>query len=239
MQDRYTGDIGDFGKYSLLNHLSRGMRLGVGWYLYPDEGHNNDGKHISYLSKRDKWRGCDPAVFDGLADLVDMGNRSVLAVQQSGLLHARHYSARPLNFADNSYRKRSQWRYEWFRNTLKDLEGCDIVFVDPDNGLCADEKYKYHNVKEWKRLPLAEVGELARDRTAVLYHHNTRRPGGHEKEIRDWMDTLAQTVGVSAPCAVRFRAGSSRTFFIVNASKEVRLRAEQWCSLFPKAEFYQ
>ncbi len=239
MQDRYTGDIGDFGKYSLLNHLSSGMRLGVGWYLYPDEVHNNDGKHISYLSKPDEWRRCDPAVFDGLADLVDKGKRSVLAVQRSGVLRARDYSRSPLDFSDNSYRKRSQWRHKWFRKTLEDLEGCDIVFADPDNGLCVDEKYKYYNVKDWKRLPLTEVGELAKDRTAVLYHHNTRRAGGHEKEIRDWMDVLARIPGMSAPCAVRFRAGSSRTFFIVGASKVVRERAEQWCSGFPKSDFFQ
>jgi hypothetical protein len=34
MQDRYTGDIGDFGKCSLLRNLTRDdLRLGVIWYL--------------------------------------------------------------------------------------------------------------------------------------------------------------------------------------------------------------
>ena len=52
MQDQYVGDIGDFGKYGLLRHLT-GMRdddasgdalsLGVIWYLFPNGG-NNDGK---------------------------------------------------------------------------------------------------------------------------------------------------------------------------------------------------
>jgi hypothetical protein len=54
MQNRYVGDIGDYGKYALLRHLcacatGKSLRLGVIWCLFPDETINNDGKHISYL----------------------------------------------------------------------------------------------------------------------------------------------------------------------------------------------
>lgn len=38
MQDRYVGDIGDFGKYGLLRALcAHDLSLGVVWYLVPDE----------------------------------------------------------------------------------------------------------------------------------------------------------------------------------------------------------
>lgn len=50
MQNRYAGDIGDFIKFALLRALSPDHNLGVAWYLYPDEGHNSDGKHIDTLS---------------------------------------------------------------------------------------------------------------------------------------------------------------------------------------------
>ncbi|MGN1144419.1 MAG: hypothetical protein ACI4SU_07600 [Anaerovoracaceae bacterium] len=47
MQNRYTGDIGDFGKLGLLRQLSgAGFSIGVNWYLTPDESHNGDGRHI-------------------------------------------------------------------------------------------------------------------------------------------------------------------------------------------------
>ena len=47
MQDRYVGDVGDFGKYGLLRALCGGdLTLGVVWYLYPDEEANNDGDDI-------------------------------------------------------------------------------------------------------------------------------------------------------------------------------------------------
>ena len=47
VQDRYVGDVGDFGKYGLLRALCGGdLTLGVVWYLYPDEEANNDGDDI-------------------------------------------------------------------------------------------------------------------------------------------------------------------------------------------------
>lgn len=84
MQDRYTGDIGDYIKYALLRALSPGLKLGVAWYLYPDEGHNSDGKHVQYLHDPQRWRHLDPELFDALRNIV-AGNRSVSAVETSGL----------------------------------------------------------------------------------------------------------------------------------------------------------
>ncbi|MBQ9065866.1 MAG: hypothetical protein IJ123_10505 [Blautia sp.] len=50
MQDRYTGDIGDFGKLGLLRVLeSQGLTIGINWSRTPDEDHNDDGKYTKYL----------------------------------------------------------------------------------------------------------------------------------------------------------------------------------------------
>lgn len=50
MQNRYTGDIGDFSKLGLLRVLSNaGFRIGLNSHLTPNETHNDDGKHIKYL----------------------------------------------------------------------------------------------------------------------------------------------------------------------------------------------
>jgi hypothetical protein len=56
MQDRYVGDIGDYVKLAILRALMPGCSLGVAWWLYPDEAHNGDGRHISYLKRPDLWR---------------------------------------------------------------------------------------------------------------------------------------------------------------------------------------
>ena len=72
MQDRYVGDIGDFGKYGLLRAISgmhdpvrnQHLQLGIAWYLFPDESHTADGKFTGYLEdegdNHKKFRACDP-----------------------------------------------------------------------------------------------------------------------------------------------------------------------------------
>ena len=50
MQNRYAGDVGDFGKIGMLRCIEQsGVKIGVNWYLVEDESHNQDGKHIGYI----------------------------------------------------------------------------------------------------------------------------------------------------------------------------------------------
>ena len=136
MQDRYVGDAGDFGKYSLLNAVSVEQKLGVAWYLFPDEGHNADGKYVGYLDRPHEWRAKDPEAFDILSSLVAEGRRNTLAVQESGLLgEGTVFSRRSFPSANLVPSARSIARQEWFAQTRADLEDCEIVFADPDNGL--------------------------------------------------------------------------------------------------------
>ena len=85
MQNRYTGDIGDYVKYGLLRALAVDRQLGVAWYLFPDENHNADGKHIKYLQDK-RWRDRDPELFDTLELIVTEKRRKVSKVEASGIL---------------------------------------------------------------------------------------------------------------------------------------------------------
>jgi hypothetical protein len=41
MQNKYTGDVGDFAKYGLMRQFGEaGFRMVLAWYLFPNEGHN-------------------------------------------------------------------------------------------------------------------------------------------------------------------------------------------------------
>ena len=46
MQDKDVGDIGDRIKLPLLRRLEPGRRVGVVWWLFPDETSKGDGRHI-------------------------------------------------------------------------------------------------------------------------------------------------------------------------------------------------
>ena len=66
MQNRYAGDVGDFGKLGMLRRIEKsGISVGVNWYLVGDENHNNDGKHIGYLENK-QFRGCDDELLEKL-----------------------------------------------------------------------------------------------------------------------------------------------------------------------------
>lgn len=235
MQNRYTGDIGDYVKYGLLRALADGKRLGVAWYLYPDEDHNDDGRHVAYLDDPGRWRSRDPALFDKLKRLVAEGRRTVAAVERSGLLDGALYSGELLSAPDLTPPQRREWRRRWFESVVNGLRDCDLVFADPDNGLCEDDRFRPGTVKHWKRLPLHEAEALAEGRTAVIYHHNSRFAGGHEKEIAHWINRLGADT-----CAVRWRGYSSRTFFVVNPAPGMAERLGRFCAAWgPKAELHK
>jgi hypothetical protein len=230
MQDRYTGDIGDFAKYGLLRALGVGHRLGVAWYLMPDETHNGDGRHVDYLADRPKWAPYDPDLFDTMKALVAV-RRSVATVEGSGLLPGAVFHSKRLEVHESSVGERWEWRSRWFEGVLSDLIGCDLVFADPDNGLCLDDNFRASRRSAWKRIPVAEVLRLAQGRTAIIYHHNTRRPGGHELENGDWIKRLGGNV-----LALRWRRISCRTFFVVNptpaVSAQVMAFTKKWAPHF-------
>ncbi len=226
MQDRYTCDIGDFVKYGLLRSICGRRRLGVAWYLHPNAGRDGDGRHVAYLDD-ERWRLLDPDLFDVLKRLVNRRERVVAAVQREGVLANAKFAADPLDIATVPVRDRCDWRRRWFERVVDELSGCDLVFADPDNGLCHDDGFQPTRKESAKRLPLAEANALAAGRTAVFYHHNTRHPGGHRCEIQSLMDQLP-----GCRYAYYWRRWSNRTFFIVNADEETERRlnsfAQHW-----------
>ena len=86
MQNRYTGDVGDFAKYGLMRQFSdAGFSTALSWYLFPNENHNADGKHIAYIG-RDEFKKCDPKLHDQMERLVNNNQRNINAVEKSKIL---------------------------------------------------------------------------------------------------------------------------------------------------------
>ena len=229
MKNMYVGDIGDYAKYSLLRALSRGRKLGVFWYLFPDED-SGDGGHIGYLLRPDKWRTPDPKTFDALRRL--MGNvflkkqeRSIAAIEQSGLLPNTTFWTRAIVHEGGGGPALAEYRSQWFQDSLDCLEDCDIVFADPDNGLRRREGFSPGQRRSGKSICEDEVLALAaNERPVVVYHHNSMFSGGHAAEVSHWQRRLG-----SGTCAVRWRPVSPRTFFFLNCTEELRGQAAKWC----------
>jgi hypothetical protein len=223
MQNRYVGDVGDYIKFALLRFLSPGYRLGIGWYLFPDQIHNLDGRHTMYLNDPTKWRHLDDALFDQLCEVVRLG-RSVAALEQCGILNADFHRLSPVCFARGA-EIRDRSRSNWFEDLQATLSSCDLIFVDPDNGLVDDDPQRRRSSKFGKHMPLNEALKLSEGKTAVVYHHNSRFRGGHDREVDHWLDRLGDDA-----FAVRANAFSCRTFFIVNPTSDIRIRAMEFCN---------
>ena len=91
MQNRYAGDVGDFGKIGMLRCIEQsGITVGVNWYLVEDESHNLDGKHVEYLSDN-KFVGLDEELRKALGSLIKNNNRSVHQLEKFKLLKSDMY----------------------------------------------------------------------------------------------------------------------------------------------------
>ncbi len=229
MQDRYAGDVGDFQKLGLLRQLgAAGLTIGVNWYRAPDEGHNEDGKHTEYLHPTNRQHkalaACDPDLMCNLTVVVET-ERSVRELERSGALpDGPTYSAMLDTKTD---------RAAWHRRALDALGGVDVVFADPDNGICLREKmprlYKYALVRE-----LADYA--ARAQSLVVYYHADRSKGTTaETQAERRLEELAASVSQEPVGAVIAHRGSCRYFLVTAAephqdriSAAVDLFADTW-----------
>lgn len=171
MQNRYAGDVGDFGKLGMLRRIEKsGISVGVNWYLVGDENHNNDGKHIGYL-ENEKFRGCDDELLEKLRSMIAQKHRTVFELENLEPLKTKKY------FYERLYepkRKDCVTRSEWHAHALNSMTGCDLVFLDPDNGLlpksvgsASDKSIKYV-------LPEEIIDYYKAGHSVVFYSHRTR-----------------------------------------------------------------
>ena len=238
MQDRYVGDVGDFGKYGLLRALSGPFKseavlsLGMVWYLVPDQGNGGDGSKIGYLSlppnRAAFFRECDPALYDALRDLVLLGTRSTQKVRDASILpDGTRFFAEPLTFASvhRNGKARQSLRAAWLEGACQATQGCDLVFLDPDNGVGAS--VLPHSKGGVKYAYLDEVHRyLDRSQSVVVYHHIGRRGTVREQVSRQ----LRRLAGSNAHCgkfAMLYHRGTARAFLVVESTRHHGLLLER------------
>lgn len=212
MQDRYTGDIGDFGKLGLLRTLqAQGFTIGVNWYLTPDEDHNEDGKYTKYLDD-EMYRKCDEALWLELKQIVEADQRKVSALQNDRILQAVFFDE-TLDFAGKKKTERILSREEWHKQAIDQLSEVDVVFVDPDNGLVVPSAEG--RPKENKYVKPDELKAYYRKGSTVIYYqHKARRQDDfyidqHKKLIK------SQGLEGAFGLGLKFKTTSQRYYFFI------------------------
>ena len=228
MQNRYTGDIGDFGKLGLLRALQlTGLTIGVNWYLTPDEQHNHDGRHVGYL-ENECYRSCDAQLWTELKHIVQSEARMIQALQNDNILKAVYYTEQ-LDFSEKNKAERKSLRAKWHEDALNVLCDQDVVFLDPDNGLLVPSAEGTR--RENKYVLSNEIANYFQQGSSVIfYQHKARKPDSY---YSDQLRILMQKpVLQDAFClALKFKTTSQRYYFFVLQPKHRESIEHAVCSI--------
>jgi hypothetical protein len=221
MQNRYVGDIGDFAKYALLRSIMRcsphALRLAVIWYLYPDEDHNSDGRHIGYLNSQ-SYRDLEPDLHRAMSRLVRKGQRRIAEIRKSGVLppSTQFFEEGIAEMMQGgSVRQRLASRMEWFSRAQAAVVGADVVFLDPDNGIEVRSVSK-GAIKGGKYVYWDEIQSLWLNGHSLLIYHHLNRTMKATLQTKVLLECFVKKLGQPALLVpLLFRRGSCRHFWIV------------------------
>lgn len=237
MQNRYSGDVGDFGKFGLLRHLLNNSKysLGINWYLFPDEGHNEDGRFTEYLTNPN-FKSCDSELHNKLKAIVE-NKRCVKALEKSNLFNCKTtYFSKIVDFytdypgqTKKNKNIRLSLREKWQDDAMATLSTANVLFIDPDNGLQIKSCKSLNQKKSGKFAYFNEIIKFHEGKEfTIIYHHLNRHKnhGSHLQQIEDRARELKKKINPKHTIfCIRYRPYSSRAFFIIaspNATKYVR-----------------
>ena len=232
MQDKYVGDVGDFGKFQLFRYLFNrpasplfGKTLAQIWFMHEglDEC-NNDGRHIDYF---ERMMGRDEYLEESLMSLLMHNRREVEELERLKLLPNA-------TFFYDEVPKVLEDRKVWLQRALWFAHKKQVVAVAPDNGmalrcrrseerfemLTLDEHYR-QKVYPQKYIFADEIGRffgISSVEIVIVYQH-LGRCMSHQKQIealyRDLQDTYRHVT------VIKHTPYSPRAFFFLCKSEVI------------------
>jgi hypothetical protein len=227
MQDRYCGDVGDFGKYGLLRWVCRDthLRLGVNWYLVPDESGNADGRHTRYLDPTEenkrRFRECDRKLWEALGKIIRDNHRRVQRIRTDKILprgtvfyeDVLRWPADMRATSPGGIEARKEHRQAWVERGQQKLRDCELVFFDPDNGL--ETKTKRYKAKGPKYVFFDEIRPYYARGSSVVIYQQMNHLIKAVVQVRDRLRDIKEKLNAKACFALVYHRGTARAFFIV------------------------
>ena len=216
MQDRYAGDIGDYGKVALLRQIREtGLTIGVNWYKAEpaDYERNPDGSFKQEDGKYripEKYRVCDEALAEKLLGISKSRKRSIRAIEEADLIDGAEYYSKAVSLED---------RAKWHHDSLKKLQGSELVFLDPDNGLIVKSVRKT-SVRSIKYAFYEEGKDyLDNNQSVLVYNHRSRK-----KEPAYFREIIGKLKEFGVPeemiLTITFPRCSVRDYFAICVTQE-------------------
>ena len=216
MRDQYAGDVSDVLKFAFLRALAgTDRKLGIAWYYGPGDDGRPDGRHLEWRDEA-AWRRLDEDLHAGLATLPE---RSIAALERAAiwptgkLFHREPMPAR----AERSV---------WGKRKRNVLDGANLVFLDPDNGIGKETQ---------KHATFSEIRLLRKPGRAIVFITFPGRNMKHDALLRQLHERLADEAdaenivtlrtSVSVPSAAGY-VPRLRWFTLVDPDYELIVRAQ-------------
>lgn len=221
MQNRYTGDIGEFGKFLLLKHLFPTKSIATIWYLYPDETHNNDGSHTVEEGNANIYRHCyalDPQMSEIFHQIHQHHSRHIGLFEEMSVLENGHYFSKGILGEGN--------RTQWLESAIEFIQTyqCNIVCLDPDNGIEPSSMSKRSVLKQGKYATLEEIEAfftLECVKYLVIYQHFHRQQS-HEEQMREAKTKFERLYeGRAVVTIIRHNPVQARFYVILSKTTEI------------------
>lgn len=172
MRDQYAGDVSDVLKFAFLRTLAgKDRTLGIAWYYAPGDDGRSDGRHLEWRNET-AWRALDEELHTGLATLPE---RSVAALEQAMIW------PKGARFHREPMPPRVE-RSAWGARKRSALDGADIVFLDPDNGIGRETE---------KHATFSEIRLLRKPGRAIVFITFPGRSMTHDGLLRQLHGRLA------------------------------------------------
>jgi hypothetical protein len=223
MRDQYAGDVSDVLKFAFLRALAGADRtLGVAWYYAPGDDGRADGRHLEWRDEP-AWRLLDEQLHAGLSTLPE---RSIAALERAMIWPTGamfHRDPMPPRVE----------RGVWGARKRTALDGADIVFLDPDNGLGGETE---------KHATFSEIRLLRRPERAIVFITFPGRSMTHDALLRHLHErlmvevdarkiiTLRTNISVPRAAGSRSYVQRQRWFTVVDPDAELTARAHAFAA---------
>ncbi len=179
MENKYSCDISNFGKFVLLKYLFNDKNIGFVWYLTPDENSQDYTDKYKVFEK-------NKTIYE-YASLIDKNMAqqfNIICKKKPVKFHVSQIEQLELLNNVTFYNKGiigvypdgRDYRKEWLLEALDKIKDCDIVYLDSDYGLPVDYrifvlKSVHQLTSPYKYLSIEEIKEFLLGKDVLIFHN--------------------------------------------------------------------
>jgi hypothetical protein len=233
MHIQSVGDLEDYFKYGLLRTFAySGLKLGIQAYNTQNDAKKeiHNSRYTRYLGNPHKYKACDPELFETIKALLRKNEEKDCFIQRIARSHLfpaeTVFYTDPLTFHGIPRAYRAQHRQGWFAYGLAQLQNCELVVLDPVQGLEVKSVNPYSELMGPRYVTLDELSPFLDRQQSLVIHQKVARKSVADT-ITDCIEKIRNSTGYAdAIDSILFKTGSPHLFFIIPAQRH-KFQVEQ------------